>query len=104
MSEKPYREAYLEPALEEAIEIEFYLESQQKGLGDAFRKEFDATVETLLDFPEIAPIVIKGKKIRRMLMRHFSYAIIYKLTDDRLLLIGAVEHTSRKPGYWQDRF
>lgn len=103
MSEKPYREAYLEVALEEILDIEYYLESQREGLGDAFRAELNALVDTLLDFPEMAPVVEGSKGIRQMAMRRFSYVAIYKLTDE-MLLIGAIAHTSRKPGYWKDRF
>jgi plasmid stabilization system protein ParE len=101
VSEKRYSESYLEAALEEILEIEFYLESQRKGLGDAFREEVNSTTELLLDFPESAPVVSK-KGIRRRLLHRFSYAILYVLTGDSLLVI-AVAHTSRAPNYWEDR-
>ena len=101
MSEKPYRESYLEAALEEILEIEFYLEAQRKGLGDAFRVEINDVVELLLDFPESAPVV-SPKGIRRRLLHRFPYAVLYVLTED-LLLVIAVAHTSRAPNYWDDR-
>ena len=96
-----YREAYTEAALEETLEIETYLESQSLGLGTAFRAELNATVDTLLEFPESAPMV-SPKAIRRQLLPRFPYAVLYVLMDD-LLLILAVTHTRRAPESWDDR-
>jgi hypothetical protein len=40
--------------------------------------------------------------IRRYLVRVFPYAILYSVEDDYVLII-AVMHLSREPGYWKDR-
>lgn len=96
-----YREAYTEAALEESLEIEAYLEAQRSGLGGAFRAELNAVVDLLLTFPEAAPVV-SPKGVRRRPLQRFSYAVLYTLVDD-LLLVLAVAHTSRAPSYWDER-
>lgn len=40
--------------------------------------------------------------IRRCLTRVFPFAILYTIEDNYLLLV-AVMHCSREPGYWQHR-
>ena len=98
----PYREAYTEAALEETLEIEAYLDMQRAGLGEAFRAELNVTLDLLLEFPEAAPTV-SPKGVRRRLLPHFPYAVLYVLTEE-LLLVLAVAHTSRAPNYRDDRF
>jgi toxin ParE1/3/4 len=102
VSEKRFREAYIEAALEEILEAEFYFETQREGLGEVFREELNAVVDILLEFPESGRIINK-KGIRKQLLSRFPYAIIYVLDED-ILLILAVAHTSRKPNYWKDRW
>jgi toxin ParE1/3/4 len=101
VDEKPYREVYAEAALEEILEIAVYLENQQKGLEEGFRKELENAVDFILAFPEGSP-VIHPKGARRFLLKRFSYSIVYILRDD-LMIIVAVAHTKRSPNYWVDR-
>ncbi len=49
--------AYSPIAIEELLEIENYLESQDVGAKQKFRDEFDAELDPLLVFPESAPII-----------------------------------------------
>jgi len=39
---------------------------------------------------------------RRMLLRHFPYAVIYRVAGDRVEVL-AVAHGRRRPGYWKKR-
>jgi len=43
-----------------------------------------------------------GDDIRRALVHRFPYGVLYVLERDRLLII-AVMHLHRQPGYWQNR-
>lgn len=36
------------------------------------------------------------------LLRRFPYYVLYKI-ESEVVLVVAIAHTSRKPGYWQDR-
>jgi toxin ParE1/3/4 len=40
--------------------------------------------------------------IRRYLTRRFSYAILYRVYPDRIVIV-AIMSCRRDPGYWQDR-
>jgi toxin ParE2 len=83
--------------LDEAIA---YYESQLPGLGKGFLEEFISGTSRMQHFPEAwQPF---GKEIRRCLLRRFPYGIIY-IIDPAELIIVAVAHLHRKPGYWQDR-
>jgi plasmid stabilization system protein ParE len=50
--------------------------------------------------PDRWPLHILGT--RRKLLRRFPYAIIYRIEPKRILVV-AVAHTHRQPGYWADR-
>lgn len=39
---------------------------------------------------------------RFAIVRRFPYSVVYQKVSDRLYVI-AVAHSSRSPGYWQDR-
>ena len=73
---------------------------QQAGLEAAFLREFQATIRRIRIRPEIYNEIRPG--IRRGLMRRFPYSIIYENGAD-LLLILAVAHQHRRPGYWREK-
>jgi hypothetical protein len=52
------------------------------------------------EYPEIAPEIDYG--VRAKALRRFPYSLMYVI-DDRELLIVAIAHQSRRPGYWADR-
>jgi plasmid stabilization system protein ParE len=39
---------------------------------------------------------------RRILLRRYPFGVIYRVDDARIVII-AVAHTSRRPGYWRER-
>ena len=65
---------------------------------------FIATIETTLDQlgknPEWGKIL--EADIRRSLARVFPYAVLYSIESDYLLII-AIMHCHREPGYWRHR-
>ena len=69
-------------------------------LGMAFVSEVERAVERARLFPESHRRI--GGHLRRVLTRRFSYSIVYEIMEGRIL-IWAVAHTSRKPGYWKER-
>lgn len=40
--------------------------------------------------------------LRRFLLRRFPYYLLYRVEEDWILVL-AVGHHSRRPGYWRDR-
>ena len=87
-------------AQQELIEAIVYYNGESPGLGDVFLLETVAAIDRIRRFPEAwHPL---GKETRRCLLRRFPYGLIYS-KDDAGILILAVAHTHRKPGYWRDR-
>lgn len=77
-----------------------YYESRRAGLGAAFTIEVEATIERILQEPERFRTV--EQDVRTCRTRTYPYAILYTIEEGSLLVI-AVMHLRRKPGYWHDR-
>ncbi|CAN5453467.1 hypothetical protein BH10ACI2_BH10ACI2_14740 [soil metagenome] len=77
-----------------------YYESCREGLGLEFSREIYASINRIADLPMLwSKLTINS---RRFLTKRFPYSIIYQALDDSILIV-AVAHQSRKPGYWKDR-
>ncbi|HYH45771.1 MAG TPA: type II toxin-antitoxin system RelE/ParE family toxin [Thermoanaerobaculia bacterium] len=78
----------------------FYIANATVGLGLQFVAEFERTVESLLENPQLGA-VFRGTR-RRCLLRRFPYSVIYQVAAAELRVI-AVAHQRRRPGYWARR-
>ena len=94
------RAIFLAPAEEEMLEAARYDESQAQGLGWAFLAEVRRTVDHRAENPQ-AGTVVRGE-IRRRLVRRFPFGVLYRL-DPHEIIVMAVMHLRRRPGYWADR-
>ena len=91
---------FLDPARDEFLAaVEFY-EDQQPGLGERFIQRVGNALETLRTTPRVGTPF--GRSTRRIVLHHFPFNVIYAL-DDSTVLIVAIAHQHRKPGYWSDR-
>ena len=79
--------------------IEYY-NGQSPGLGDQFLLEATNGLQRIQSFPKAWHPYTSNT--RRYLTRRFPYSIIYQLLESEILIV-AVAHTSRRPGYWRDR-
>ena len=79
--------------------VRFY-EEQARGLGSELAAEVRRTLTRLSALPHSGSP--SEEDVRRALVRRFPFAIVYRPEAERLLVI-AVMHLRRKPGYWQDR-
>jgi len=77
-----------------------FYESRQVGLGAAFTREIEAAIEQIVETPERFRFI--EQDVRRCLARTFPYGVLYTVEQD-LVLIVAIAHGSREPGYWQKR-
>jgi toxin ParE1/3/4 len=77
----------------------FYLE-RQPGLEQRFIDCVENAVARIIAHPEQHPS-FEGD-IRRCLTRVFPYGVLFTIEPDYLLLV-AVMHCSREPGYWRNR-
>ena len=87
-------------ALAEYEEAARYYAGCQEGLVLRFIAAVEHTVRQILEAPERCRIL--EEDIRRCLTRVFPYAILYTLEKDYVLII-AVMHCHREPGYWHQR-
>jgi toxin ParE2 len=90
----------LTPAQTELDEAITWYTEQAPGLGDAFLIETLKTLQLIEQFPQAwHPLT---PHIRRCRLRRFPYSVVY--TQDGVdILVLAIAHQHRKPGYWHNR-
>ncbi len=91
---------FLDPADAEAREAIDRYDQFSPDLGDRFISELRAALRLLEDFPQSAPII--AKDVRKKVLLEFPYTLFYRVTDVEVLIL-AVAHQSRRPGYWRSR-
>lgn len=91
---------YHEAAEDELLHEIGYLELRANGLGRRFFTEVRRAEKLISQFPESAEEIRPG--IRKRILQKFRYSLIYSIEED-VLLILAVAHHSRRPGYWVGR-
>ena len=79
--------------------VRFY-EEQRPGLGLVFIAEFERIMVLATRLPTTWK-QIDG--IRRIDLRRFPYAVYYHPNVDSTLLVTAIAHHRRRPGYWMIR-
>jgi len=84
----------------EFLEAVKYYEDCQAGLGRRFRIAVEAAVQSVAETPFRYRVL--HAPFRRYLLTNFPYSIIYCIEPENILII-AVAHTKRKPGYWIKR-
>lgn len=79
-----------------------YYEARQTGLGAELEDALDAAFSRILRFPKAAREWQCRSDCRVLLLARFPFAIPYQITDDDIIVL-ALAHTSRRPGYWLKR-
>jgi toxin ParE1/3/4 len=87
-------------ALQDVKEAAEYYAARVPGLDLRFIDAVEETVERILAAPARWRIV--EDDIRRCLTHVFPHGVIYTIEQDFVLIL-AVMHCSREPGYWTDR-
>ena len=91
---------YYPAASAELVDAAQFYEGKRAGLGHAFLDSVDKALAMLEEAPLLGPSNEQGA--RRWLVHRFPYVILYRIESARLHVL-AIAHTSRKPGYWNDR-
>lgn len=91
---------FLTPADEEMTEASVFYEGASAGLGNSFLDEIHRVVNILREHPELGQPV--GRGLRRALLHRFPFSLIYSVEVDEVLIV-AVAHQRRRPGYWRNR-
>lgn len=87
-------------ARQEFRESAAFYESERSNLGVVFTNEIESVLFKIVDAPVTWPFI--EEDVRRCLAHRFPYGVLYTIETDYILII-AIMHCSRKPGYWRDR-
>jgi plasmid stabilization system protein ParE len=79
---------------------EYYKERAGSALAQALFTEFEHSIQLLQQHPLLGAAGHHGK--RRLVMKHFPYAVFYIVVADEIRIL-ALAHHSRRPGYWRKR-
>ncbi|MBL8683290.1 MAG: type II toxin-antitoxin system RelE/ParE family toxin [Myxococcales bacterium] len=72
------------------------------GLGGDFLDAVAATLERIDTTPELGVPTSQDRRTRRLLLARFPFHLVYRVAPAELVVI-AVAHTKRRPGYWKAR-
>jgi plasmid stabilization system protein ParE len=87
-------------ALLEAEDAATWYAARSGRAGSAFAAELDHALALVVDAPERWPQYLAGT--RRVLLRRFPFHVVYRV-EPAMVLVVAVAHGRRRPGYWRDR-
>jgi toxin ParE1/3/4 len=91
---------YLSPAEVELVEAAEYYDSEREGLGRVFLDAVRAAEQRVRRNPKMWASRLKA--VRSCRVQRFPYRLHYVDERDRVVVV-AVAHTSRRPGYWKNR-
>lgn len=77
-----------------------YYNKERPGLGFEFANEVKVALSRIRYYPEIWIEIDPG--IRKCIIKRFPYALLYIMDNSQIVII-AVMHMKRKPGYWKTR-
>ncbi len=82
-----------------------YYEERQVGLGKDLRDRVSQVIHAIAADPLLFPSY-EGKQLARDFPRatveRFPYLLVYEVRDNEILIV-AVAHSGRQPGYWDQR-
>jgi plasmid stabilization system protein ParE len=89
------------PEVEEELRaaVRFY-ESEQEGLGRALIKEVRRAFRLIREYPLTASI--ERGEVRVRTIARYPYRIYYRARADEILVV-AIAHRRRRPGFWRNR-
>jgi toxin ParE1/3/4 len=90
-----------EAEAELAAAAEWY-ESRRAGLGVDLIATVDAALADVQASPERSSLWRKDRPYRKCLLRRFSFAIFHTVSIEDVVVV-AIAHAKRRPGYWLDR-
>ena len=91
---------FLDEALEEAEQAAHWYAERNAMAAIGFAEELSAAVAHIERSPLTWPVYEYGT--RRFLLRRFPYSVIYRVEVNRIVIV-AVAHGHRYPGYWRSR-
>jgi plasmid stabilization system protein ParE len=90
------------PASDELTDAVRWYEAQRPGLGAELFDAVVATIDGIERRPEIGAAAYADPETRRVLVERFPYQVVYRFEMNQIVIL-AVAHLKRRPGYWQHR-
>lgn len=87
-------------ASDEVLASAVFYENQVPELGERFVLEVERVVALICEQPRLGQQIHEG--LRSIVLAKFPYSLIYATDVDRVLVL-AVAHQRRRPGYWRER-
>lgn len=82
---------------------DYYLKRAGLIVAERFVDEIEAAIAAVLAAPESWRVIVQPG-IRRYVVHHFPYVLYYRWeSPQQQVVIYAVMHMSRRPGYWKER-
>jgi plasmid stabilization system protein ParE len=88
-----------EALTEYAEAVQYYIEKRVE-VAQAFIDAVEDAVYRIKESP--TRYIMIDEDVRRCMTRKFPYGILYTIEQDYILIL-AVMHCSREPGYWKNR-
>ena len=91
----------LHPAAVQEISqaFDFYLEKDPT-VAEEFLEQLNLKIDWIGQFPQRYPV--HEHETRRVVLQRFPFQVVYTIRDEDIVVI-AVAHTRRRPGYWSSR-
>jgi len=86
----------------ELAEAVRWYESRRPGLGRDLLDEVATAIDRVGENPEAANSMSADHKTRRLLVSRLPYQLVYRLRPSEVVIV-AVAHLKRRPGYWKRR-
>ena len=90
----------LPEAEEELLAAAQFYEAEQRGLGRALLQEVRRSLLLIAEHPLAAGI--ERAEIRARTIARFPYRVYYRARPEEILVV-AIGHRRRRPGYWRSR-
>ena len=92
---------FLTPAEEEMTEAALFYEAASSQLGTDFLDDVQRAIDRLCDYPQAGETFASG--FRRTLLHQFPFSLVYAIEENTIVIV-AVAHQSRRPGYWHSNY
>ncbi len=86
----------------EATEARLWYEAISDGIAAGFVRDLREALAAVATRPEAYPRYEGEQRLQMRLLRKYPYLVLYHELEDEVEVV-AIAHTSRRPGYWEDR-
>lgn len=78
-----------------------WYEERASGLGSELLREVDRAIDAIRRAPERWPVCPHDARAKWFVLSRFPFALVYLARSEAEVVVVAVAHTKRRPGYWR---